>query len=678
MSFNYRPIRTQLAMLSALLAMVLIAVYSFVFFNAEKTRVYQASELEVEILDRALSNDYASFLLMGLPSDSVEIIHKWRTFPMILHVDLKNVSGASILHYSRDNEQHVEGMNERLLHEGSTHWNYKRTVVEDGETLGEVSYIISRDRHLQLLDQLVEILLISLPVILLLSVGLAVWLQRFFVRPLSDMMGGVDRILKEGDFDAQLEIKKQDKSEFARLGRSFNELIRFMRINLKEVEKAQLEAQQMANFDELTGLPNRRLLMDRMNVMLSSAKRKKRFGSVIFMDLDHFKTLNDSKGHAAGDELLKQVASRLQSVFRTEDTVARLGGDEFVILSGQLEETEDAVISQIHSLMLKLQHVLGEHFSILAETHHLSASFGVTIFPSHSMTSADLMKQADTAMYRAKELGRNGYQFYQVEMQEIADKRLRMEKELRDAIPQNEFELYYQPQVDEFGRIVGTEALLRWYHAEAMVSPAEFIPVAEQTGLIIPIGEWVLRTACMQLKAWTDAGKGDLNVSVNISPYQFRHPDFISDVKTLITETGVNPNRLVFEVTEGVIIRDVEAVSTRMKELTDLGIRLSMDDFGTGYSSLMYLKKLPLSELKIDQSFVRDLDVDIGDAEIAATIIAMTKNLNLDVVAEGVESEEQFDFLQKHGCLTFQGYFFYKPMPARSMTEILLSNAVSI
>jgi len=335
-------------------------------------------------------------------------------------------------------------------------------------------------------------------------------------------------------------------------------------------------------------------------------------------------------------------------------------------------------MNQIHSLMLKLRHTLSHHFTVQSETYHLTASIGVTTFPDMGDTADELMKQADTAMYRAKESGRDGYQFYQMDMQAVADARLKMESALRQAILHEEFELFYQPQVDEFGRILGAEALLRWFKdEETLVSPAAFIPVAEQTGLIVPIGNWVLRKCFLQLKEWDNLElASSFNLSINISPFQFHQSDFVSNVKNALDETGVSPNKVTLEVTEGIVIKNIQAVIDKMRELTSMGIKISMDDFGTGYSSLTYLKKLPLSELKIDQSFVRDLHLDESDAEIAATIIAMAKNLNLSVVAEGVEEESQLTFLRGKGCSIFQGYYFHKPMGASELTKLLKGNVV--
>jgi diguanylate cyclase (GGDEF)-like protein len=529
-----------------------------------------------------------------------------------------------------------------------------------------------------LLSELTQLIVLSIPVALTFAIFLSLWLQSIFVFPLQRLIATIKGITQAQTYSKSIVIDESDKSEFASLGRHFNALLERMNKTLKEVEKSKTDAQGLAYYDELTGLANRRLLTEHMEYILDISKREHRHGALLFIDLDNFKTLNDSRGHAAGDDLLKQVAESLKQVFRAADTIARLGGDEFVILSGHLEDSEEDVINQIHSLMLKLRHVLGEKFIVQGESYHLTASVGITTFPSMAVSPEILMKQADTAMYRAKEAGRDGYRFYQPDMQAVADARLQMETDLRFALTANELELFYQPQVDEFGRILGAEALLRWFKVDGTsISPADFIPVAEMTGLILPIGEWVIKEALGQLKKWKIAGvASDFRLSINISPYQFHQENFVESTKHLLNESGVSANNVTLEVTEGITIKDIQSTINKMEKLTSLGFKISMDDFGTGYSSLTYLKKLPLSELKVDQSFVRDLHIDQSDAEIAATIIAMAKNLNLDVVAEGVEEESQLTFLSQHGCLVFQGYYFYKPMPAKEFDDLLFGNVI--
>ena len=677
---SFSPIRYQFIVLMMVMVSILIIGYSFFTYNYAKAEYESESRNELVVISRALNNDYAKLILMGLPSTSIEVRHKWESFPMIRHADLVDLNDNLVLHYARDELSHKpiktqDSKNVAMSDEGI---KFHHKVVYQGKQVGVASYVISNVRYQGLLDKLFQRMLVSIFCALLLSILLSLWLQRVFVFPLQRLMQSINTIVEKQDYSATIDVHPKDNSEFALLGKEFNALLKRVDKTLKKVEDSKAYAQELAYYDELTKLPNRRLLNERMEYMLDVAKREERYGALLFIDLDHFKTLNDSRGHAAGDALLKLVSERLKKVFRAEDTIARLGGDEFVILSGHLEPTEEAVVNQIHSLMLKLKYILNEEFQIDGESYHLTASAGVTTFPSMAKDAAELMKQADTAMYQAKEAGRDGYRFYELAMQEVADTRLQMENDLRQAIEKNQFELYYQPQVDEYGRILGAEALLRWIKSDGhFVSPADFIPVAEQTGLILPVGDWVMADGFGQLAKWHRLGIDDnFRLSINISPYQFHQDDFVEKTKALLKETGASAEHVTLEVTEGITITDLDATIVKMKELTNVGFKISMDDFGTGYSSLTYLKQLPLSELKVDQSFVRDLHVDKSDAEIAATIIAMAKNLNLEVVAEGVEEESQLRFLSRNGCEVFQGYYFHKPMPVKDIDELLFGNVV--
>lgn len=663
-----------------ILASALVCFYSAFTYYTGKAEYAEETANELKTISQVLENDYAALIMMGLPSASIELMRKWKSFPIIQHTDLKDAKGMPILHFSKLADPHVDIQTDKphQIRVVDDLFLYEEIVRFQGEKVGVVSYAISNKKYEVLVSELTQLIVLSIPVALTFAVFLSLWLQGIFVFPLQRLMATIKDITQAQTYSKRIVIDEADKSEFAALGWHFNALLERMNKTLKEVEESKTHAQELAYYDELTGLANRRLLTEHMEYILDISKREHRHGALLFIDLDNFKTLNDSRGHAAGDDLLKQVAESLKQIFRAADTIARLGGDEFVILSGHLEDSEEDAINQVHSLMLKLRHVLGEKFIVQGESYHLTASVGITTFPSMADSPEVLMKQADTAMYRAKEAGRDGYRFYQPDMQAVADARLQMETDLRFALTANELELFYQPQVDEFGRILGAEALLRWFKVDGTsISPADFIPVAEMTGLILPIGEWVIKEALGQLKKWKIAGvASDFRLSINISPYQFHQENFVESTKHLLNESGVSADNVTLEVTEGITIRDIQSTINKMEKLTSLGFKISMDDFGTGYSSLTYLKKLPLSELKVDQSFVRDLHIDQSDAEIAATIIAMAKNLNLDVVAEGVEEESQLTFLSRHGCLVFQGYYFYKPMPAKEFDDLLFGNVI--
>lgn len=434
--------------------------------------------------------------------------------------------------------------------------------------------------------------------------------------------------------------------------------------DIGERKRAEAEVERLALYDPLTGLPNRRLFLDRLQHALSLSRRTGQFGALLFVDLDNFKHLNDARGHVSGDELLRQVALLLKRSLREQDTVGRHGGDEFVVLLEGLGRGEAGATSAAGALAEKLRRGLETAFELDGYLHHVSASIGVTLFPKHDESVEDLLKEADTAMYRAKARSRNAVCFYAPEMQAAAELRLSLERDLRSALRRNEFSLYLQPQVDAERRIVGAEALLRWQHPErGAITPATFIPVAEECGLIVPLGEWVLVEACRLIRA-IDAVGERCPIAVNVSPRQFREPHFAERVKAILRDSGVDPQQLVLEITEGVVVADIGDTIAKMTELQQLGLRFSIDDFGTGYSSLAYLKRLPLHELKIDRTFVSDLPQDANDVALVETILAVARHLQLNVVAEGVESEAQFEFLRQRGCPRFQGYHCGRPRPA--------------
>ncbi|CAM8666453.1 GGDEF domain [Comamonadaceae bacterium] len=432
---------------------------------------------------------------------------------------------------------------------------------------------------------------------------------------------------------------------------------------------AEAEIERLAFFDALTTLPNRRMLIDRLQHALEASTRNGLHGALLFIDLDNFKVLNDTLGHHMGDLLLQQVAQRLQECVRSADTVARLGGDEFVVMLEELDGDALVAASQAEVVAKKVLSALNKQFALGNHNVHSSPSIGVTLFFQHMHNIEELLKRADLAMYQAKGAGRNTLRFFDPDMQAAASERAEMEADLRRALQDEQFVLYYQPVVDQAGGVTGVEALLRWQHpVRGMVSPATFIPVAEQTGLILPLGRWVLEAACAQLVAWNDSPHTQrLSIAVNVSARQFRHPDFSTHILDLLRTSGANPYRLKLELTESLLLTDFEEAVLKMGELRSIGVSFSLDDFGTGYSSLAYLKRLPLDQLKIDQSFVRDVLTDANDAAIARTILSLAKSLDLGVVAEGVETQGQRDFLLQAGCRAFQGYFFGRPVPVEQL-----------
>lgn len=431
---------------------------------------------------------------------------------------------------------------------------------------------------------------------------------------------------------------------------------------------------QLAFFDPLTGLPNRRLLMDRLRHLLAAREASAGHATLLFIDIDNFKTLNDIKGHDVGDLLLQEIARRLQSSAREGDTVARLGGDEFVVMLEGLSPEADQAATQAKAAGEKILHALRRVYHLKDFEYHSSCSIGISMF-SHDVSADELLKQADTAMYEAKAAGRNALRFFDPTMQAALEARATLEADLHQALAHRQFILHFQIQVNADNKPVGAEALLRWNHPQrGMVMPDAFIPLAEETGLIKQIGHWVLATACAQLKSWeTDPDKRFLVLAVNVSALQFVAKGFVKQVETLLASSGIVPSRLKLEITESMLLDNVEREISTMRQMKALGVCFSLDDFGTGYSSLQYLKRLPLDQIKIDQSFVRELAVNSNDRAIVRTIIAMAQSMDLDVIAEGVETEEQRQLLLNAGCTHFQGYLFSKPAPIAEFEKLLKS-----
>jgi diguanylate cyclase (GGDEF)-like protein/PAS domain S-box-containing protein len=436
-------------------------------------------------------------------------------------------------------------------------------------------------------------------------------------------------------------------------------------IDITHRKASEEKIRHLAFYDYLTELPNRRLLQDRLRLAMAASRRTGRHGALLYIDLDDFKSLNDTRGHSIGDALLRHVATRLRSCVREGDTIARMGGDEFVvILEGLSEEIVEAA-KQTERVCGKILAALRPPYKLLSHEHHCTGSIGATIFNSREDPDVDLVKQADIAMYQAKKAGRNRIRFFDPKMQEAINAQAALEGELHQALKKAQFELHYQVQVDRLGRAFGAEALIRWMHpVRGRVPPAQFIPLAERTDLIVPIGQWVLATACARLQAWAkDARTRELVLCVNVSARQFHGGGFVEAVRDCVRRYEINPELLTLELTESLLLEDVEDTIATMNALRQVGVRFSLDDFGTGYSSLRYLKRLPLHQLKIDESFVRDIASDASDLAIVQTIIAMAKSMKLKVIAEGVETEQQRQLLLSLGCEEFQGYLFGRPVP---------------
>jgi diguanylate cyclase (GGDEF)-like protein/PAS domain S-box-containing protein len=444
--------------------------------------------------------------------------------------------------------------------------------------------------------------------------------------------------------------------------------------DVSERKEAEERIRELAHHDVLTGLPNRLLLLDRLEHAMANAQRGQHHVAVLFIDLDRFKNINDSLGHAVGDQLLKEVASRLRCCVRDVDTVARLGGDEFVVVLENLEEVVDAV-----SVANKIRSAFSRPISVDTQALHVSTSIGIAIYPEDGTNAETLMQNADTAMYQAKAQASNNYQFFAPYMNEQAREKLVLENTLQDALAREEFQLYYQPIIDiGTGAMVSAEALIRWVSPErGLIPPDRFIPIAEETGTIVQIGDWVIRQACRDLVAWRNSGLVQPKVSLNLSPRQFRQPGLQSRIRATLEATGVSARQIELEVTESALMEHPDQAARLLNELKAMGIGIVIDDFGTGYSSLAYLKKFPIDKLKIDRSFVRDLQSDKSDREITLAVISLSHNLGLKVVAEGVETQAQLDFMHRHKCDHVQGFYFSKPLRGEEFAAYLADRSQS-
>jgi diguanylate cyclase (GGDEF)-like protein/PAS domain S-box-containing protein len=451
--------------------------------------------------------------------------------------------------------------------------------------------------------------------------------------------------------------------------------------DITQSKRAQDKIEHQASFDALTDLPNRRLMLDRLARAMVRSQRYECHGALMHIDMDRFKNINDTLGYSAGDQLLVEVAARLKLSIRDGDTVARLGSDEFVVILEDLDGGDAAAV-QAEGVARKILEQLGMPYGVNVilddkvqsqRNFICTVSIGITLFRQQLVSCDELMIHTDAAMHQAKKAGRNTLCFFDPDMQASVKSRSDLEGDLRVAIDQGQLILHYQPQVDSSNRVTGAEALVRWQHPlRGLVSPAEFIPLAEETGLIVPLGDWVLKTACIQLAVWAgDRVLADLVLAVNVSAHQFKQHDFVKNLIALIAETGARADRLKLELTESLLLENTESVIAIMHILKAHGICFSLDDFGTGYSSLAYLKRLPLDQLKIDQSFVRDILTDPNDAAIARTVIALGNSMRLAVIAEGVETEGQRDFLERSGCHAYQGYFFSRPLQLEAFEEFL-------
>lgn len=559
-------------------------------------------------------------------------------------------------------------------------------MLEDNNRTTEITQIIRRDWHLWWIAVLI-ILALTATIIGVYAPQLIGESKKDLITQLKTYLFGLSILIllfciyalrtssRFGKLRSQLLQKEMEKAEVQFLLEKVEERSKELMGTKEELEKEISERRRaegqlvyLAYHDSLTNLPNRALLLDRLNQVLTRLPWRKRVAAVLFLDLDHFKHINDTLGHPAGDLLLVAVSERLQACLRDGDTIARLGGDEFAIILADIARAED-----VGKVAQKIVDTMSKRFVLKDQELFITASVGISLYPNDGEDAETLLKNADTAMYRAKGQGRNNYQIYSAALNANAFERLAMESSLRQALERKEFLLHYQPQVNlNTGQVIGIEALMRWRHPDlGLVSPTKFIPIAEETGLIIPIGEWVLRTACAQNKAWKDSGLPPIVVSVNMSARQFQQKNLVGMVSQVLRETRLDAKYLELELTESILMQKEEPFLAMLTELSSMGIALSIDDFGTGYSSLSYLNRFPINILKIDQSFVNNITKNPNDAVIVTAIITLAHSLDMKAIAEGVETAEQLEFLRSLHCDGMQGYLFSQPLPADEVTKLL-------
>ncbi len=650
---------------------VLIVLF-LIFILTQRTLLRNMLAQEMDILIYNLANNCAASVIFGDQGTANETLGSLAANPQVTLAIIYDSDRRIFSSYQKQKALDFPAAypSAKLLKAGylfSGHYLERIQTISYGtEELGLIYLRTSLKTIKNILLQYIAFGFIGLVGAFLLAWILAERLQRIISQPIEQLAAAMKLVSKERNYSQRVKMERHD--ELGSLIEDFNEMLRQIEKRDQELCDGQTRFDYLANHDPLTDLPNRLLFHDRLHHALSTARRLKQGIAMLFLDLDRFKNINDSLGHEIGDKVLQEVAKRLTSIIRKSDTLARLGGDEFVVT---LEQNPGS--HEITTVAKKILKTLSGVYHIDAQELYITVSIGISIFPVNGLTVETLMKNADVALFRAKEKGRNNFQIFTEDMNTLAQEALFLDSNLRKAIENQELALYYQPQVEiPTGKITGMEALVRWIHPTlGIIPPSKFIPMAEDTGLIIPLGKWVINTACQQTLQWQQAGFPPCKVAVNISPRQVRHRGLVKTVAQALDESGLAPCWLELEITENVLVEDISQTITTMESLNALGVSLAIDDFGTGYSSLSYLHRFPLAKLKIDQSFVKRIDGQSGQNVIVEAIIALARALHLEVIAGGIETQEQLSFLQKLGCLYGQGYYFSRPLPAHSFEQFL-------
>jgi len=651
--------------------MLLLAFVAIIWLQ----RISLRGELlqDAQILGRSISKKCAAAMILNDQETAAFALEPLaathRVLGAIVFDQEQNIFAEFYRNLVRDPEK--DGLKvETLLRQGhvfyQNHLDVFEPIVYKGKVLGQLMLRMDLVKVNDILIRYTWIGVVVFFIYSLLTFLLAISLQKLISEPIKSLLLSMQTISREKNYSVRVEKTSHD--ELGRLFDGFNEMLAEIEIRDHELQSSEANLEHRTNHDSLTNVANRLLFHDRLEHSLARAKRLKSRLAVLFIDLDRFKNINDSLGHDIGDRVLCTVADRLSGLIRDADTLARVGGDDFAIILDPVKRTND-----VGRYVQKLLREIAQIIEVSEHKLHVTASIGVSLYPENGEDVDSLMKAADTSMYQSKDGGGNSYRFYSADMNTDARESLLLENQLREALQKKQLLLYYQPQYElKTGQLVGFEALIRWNHPDlGLVSPLDFIPMAEESGLIVPIGEWVLYTACKQMKKIQQQWKLPLSMAVNLSPRQFLHSSLVQTVAEVLYRTKLKPRFLELEITESMVMGNIDQSISKMNEFKKMGVQLAIDDFGTGYSSLEYLKKFPISKLKIDQSFVRELGHDANDTAIVNSIIALGQSMKLEVIAEGIEKVEQLDLLGAEGCDQGQGYLFSKPLTVAALPALL-------